>query len=146
MVKTSDLIAGATDFTTRNGDKLKLRSLSLEDIQRGVEQIQEELSRKNSPVNTILTKTITSGKDMQNSDAISMMIAVLPIALKLTDMFGAACGKDGKWLKRQPLSDLMIIIKKVTELTRPEETLPLFFGLFRTWKGVFKAMKEEPEA
>ena len=145
MVKTSDLIAGQAAYTTEAGTKVMLRALCIEDIQKGIEQIQAELEKK-GPLNTLLLKMVSSGKQPSTSDVVGFMFAGMPAALKLTDLFGAACGKDGKWLQKLPLFDLLNIIKEITELTRPAETFPLFFDLFQMWKAAFLAMREEPES
>lgn len=140
MVKTSDLVAGECSFKTLDGKTLTLHALSLEDVQHGIEQIQEAMMTNARLRSAIIKLTTVKGKP-STSELIGFVSAALPLITQFTDLFSSACGKDGKWLVKRPLNELLQIITKITELTRPEETLPLFFGLFQMWKGAFQAMR-----
>jgi len=140
VVKTSELVAGECEFVIADGEKLRLRALSLGDVQRGIEQLQEEMA-KSKALRLAIAKLATAKNKPTVDDAFVFVSAALPLATRLTELFGSACGKDGKWLAKRSLNDLLSIITKITELTRPEETLPLFFGLFRMWKKAFQAMQ-----
>ena len=141
MVKSSQLVAGQAEYVTTGGEKVTARALCAEDIAQGIEQIEEAINR-NEKLKGLLSEMVASDKEPTTADGMRIGLALIPVALDLTDIFGSACGKDGKWLKSQALLDLAKITTLITELTRPAETVPLFFVLFRTWRATFKAMSE----
>ena len=144
MTKTTvETVDGSATLVLSTGEKVQVRALSLRDLQRAMDYVQEQ-GAKNPSFRQTLNALSALGPDADKFDLATVLPMILPAALHFPELFAEPCGKKPEWLRALPLADLVAIIDKILELSRLEELLPGFISIWQRLRRAWGRVPRSP--